>query len=276
MIKSLYSAVTGLKSQQTRMDVIANNIANVSTNAFKSSRVIFKDIYYQTLSNATAPSANKSGTNPQQVGFGTQVASIDVQNTRSGMQQTDKPSDLYISGDGYFTVKDGSGDTSYTRLGHFSFDVSGNLVDTNGSYVCGGTPSLTTPITIVSTINIPNISDYSNVSIGKDGTISGVNSTTGVVDTLGQIALAKFPNADALSQNGNLYCNITPNSGLPKYAIPGSNATGSLVSGGLEMSNVDLSKEFTDMITTQRSFQANARVITTSDEILQELVGLKR
>jgi flagellar hook protein FlgE len=291
MIRSMYSAVSGIKSFQTKMDVIGNNIANVNTTGFKSSRVVFKDLFYQTLSNASAPSTVKSGISPRQVGLGAAIANIDIQNTRTGMEQTDRPLDLYISGDGYFTVKDGTGNTSYTRVGSFNFDVAGNLVDSSGSNVCGllpGTdgiiPGIGTDGTIakIEPIKVPSVEgglalvNYSNISVGKNGIISGIDSTDQTIKNLGQIALAKFPNAEALLQDGNLYNKETLNSGVATYVGPGLSASGTLTAGGLEMSNVDLSKEFTDMIVTQRGLQANARVITTSDEILQELVGLKR
>ena len=285
MIKSMYSAVSGIKSFQTKMDVIGNNIANVNTTGFKSSRVVFKDLFYQTLSNASAPSTVKSGISPRQVGLGAAIANIDIQNTRTGMEQTDRPLDLYISGDGYFTLTDGTGNISYTRVGSFTFDVAGNLVDSNGSNVCGLLPNAdgtAIPTTTGSIVPIPikvaNFVNYSNISVGKNGIISGIDSadSTQAIKILGQIILAKFPNAEALLQDGNLYNKETLNSGVATYVEPGLSASGTLTAGGLEMSNVDLSKEFTDMIVTQRGLQANARVITTSDEILQELVGLKR
>ena len=288
----MYSAVSGVKSFQTKMDVIGNNIANVNTTGFKSSRVVFRDLFYQTLSNASAPSAVKGGISPRQVGLGTAIANIGIQNTRTGMEQTDRPLDLYISGDGYFTVQDETGNRSYTRVGNFNFDVGGNLVDSSGSKVCGivavagvipsagiaadGTIATIEPIKVVKLDGTSDLARYSNISIGKDGVISGIDSTDDTIKNLGQIAAAKFPNAEALLQDGNLYNKQTLNSGLVTNVVAGKGATGILISGGLEMSNVDLSKEFTDMIITQRGLQANARVITTSDEILQELVGLKR
>jgi flagellar hook protein FlgE len=276
MLKSMFSAVSGLKSHQTMLDVIANNIANVNTNGFKSSRVTFTDIYYQTLASATEPSTASGGTNPTQIGNGVTVATVDVLNTRSGYQQTYRTLDMYISGDGYFVVQDGAGNTSYTRLGNFTFDVDGNLVDGNGNYVCGESPTLGSPVGTVGKITVANFNNYSSVAIGSDGQITGVNNTTGSVENLGQIALAAFPNADGLSQLGTSYLQETANSGSPTLYEAGSSAVGALVSGGLEMSNVDLSSEFTNMIIAQRGFQANSRVITTSDEILQELVNLKR
>lgn len=279
MLRSMFSGVTGLRSHQTKMDVIGNNIANVNTAGFKASRVIFKDVFYQTLSGAAAPGATKGGTNPMQIGYGAMAATIDVMNTRAGMQLTDRPLDLYIAGDGYLIVRDTLGDTSFTRAGNLSFDQAGNLVDSNGNYVQGVMSGGSAPTDIndsaLTNIKIDNIDTYSNIAIGKDGIISAIDST-GQIQTLAQLVLAKFPNADGLSENGNTTMKETPNSGTPSVGFPGSASTGTLVTGGLEMSNVDLSKEFTDMITTQRGFQANSRIITTSDEMLQELVNLKR
>jgi len=269
MIRSLYSAVSGLKGHQTMLDVIGNNIANVNTASFKSSRVIFSDLYYQTLAGASAPSATVGGSNPTQIGYGSLVSSIDVANSRSSFQQTSRSLDIYIAGEGYFAVQTGT-TTSYTRLGAFSFDSLGNLVDSSGNSLLNlaGAP-----------INIPNIANYTSISIQPDGKISGTNSVTGAIDQLGQLGIAVFPNPNGLQQQGTSYFTETVNSGTrgPLVAAGNANpASGTLVSGGLEMSNVDLSKEFTDMIIAQRGFQANARVITTSDQVLEELVNLKR
>ena len=276
MIKSLYAGVTGLRNHQTKMDVIGNNVSNVNTVGYKSQRVLFKDLYYQTLSSAVAASANKGGLNPMQLGYGSAIASIDVLHTRSGIQTTDVVTDLYISGDGYFQVVSGSGEVNYTRVGNFHFDENGNLVDANGYFVCGGVPSIEEPITALAPIKIDELSKYSELSIGLDGSISAINSATGMIEVLAQIGLVKFVNPNGLSLQGNQYLKQTQSSGEPTYAKPGTKATGSIISNGLEMSNVDLSKELTDMIITQRGFQANSRIITTSDEILQELVNIKR
>jgi len=276
MIRSMFSAVSGLKSHQTMMDVIGNNIANVNTAGFKASRVRFADLYYQTISAASGPSATTGGSNPTQIGYGTKVSSIDVLNTRSGMQQTSRALDMYISGEGYFVTQDSAGSVNYTKVGAFSFDTNGNLLDGNGNFIMGQIPALTNPVGALTHINVPNFEDYTGISIASDGTVSGTNTATMAIETLGQIAIAVFNNADGLSQEGDQYYKETVNSGTPNYVEAGSATAGSLVSGGLEMSNVDLSKEFTDMIVAQRGFQANARVITTSDQILEELVNLKR
>lgn len=276
MIRSMFSAVSGLKGHQTMLDVIGNNIANVNTAGFKASRVLFSDMYYQTLSNASAPTPATGGTNPTQIGYGSKVSSIDLLNTRSGLQQSGRAMDTYISGEGFFTVKDSAGELNYTRVGSFSFDASGNLLDASGSFVMGQIPTLSNPVGTLVPINIPSFQNYSGISIGSDGAITGTNLTTMAIQTLGQIPIAVFNNPDGMEQRGDQYFGETLNSGAPGYAAAGTGLAGQLVSGGLEMSNVDLSKEFTDMIVAQRGYQANARVITTSDQVLEELVNLKR
>jgi len=288
MMRSMYSGVAGLRAHQTRMDVIGNNIGNVNTIGFKSSRVVFKDVFYQTLSGAGAPGANKGGTNPMQIGYGSMVSTIDIMNTRAGMQMTDRALDMYISGEGYFVVKDNAGATNYTRAGNFSVDSGGNLVDSSGNYVqgvmasgnvLGAAPADMTGTTKINIIDPTSTTSpqgtYSSIAVGKDGVLSGTDST-GAIISIAQLVLAQFPNADGLTQEGSTYLQETPNSGVPTPGFPGSTGMGAMITGGLEMSNVDLSKEFTDMITTQRGFQANSRIITTSDEMLQELVNLKR
>ena len=281
MLKAMFSGVSGLRSHQTMMDAIGNNIANVNTPGFKTSRVVFSDTFYQTLMASSAPTADAGGTNPMQIGYGSKVSSIDQLTNQGGYMSTDKPTDLYIDGEGYFVMQDAAGQSFYTRVGNFKFDASGNLVDSNGNHVCGATgvgQQLSSPVTAadLDPINIANITDYKSIAIGADGTITAIDST-GAPAILGQIALATFSNPSGLSQSGSLYMTPTSNSGAPAFFSPGSSSSaGSIVTNGLEMSNVDLGKQFTDMIIAQRGFQANSRVITTSDEMLQELVGLKR
>ena len=275
MIKSMYSAVTGLKGHQTMLDVIGNNIANVNTVGFKSSRVLFKDLYYQTLSASSASNEISGGSNPVQIGYGSSVSSIDLLMTRSGYQQTSRTLDLYISGEGFFVVQDSTGQDMYTRVGSFKFNPDGTLIDSNGNFVLGQMPSVTDPV-VLDKITINNFDNYTGMYIDDTGKIMGTNATTQQIETLGQVVLANFPNAEGLSQEGNMCYIETTSSGAAQLTVPSSATTGPLVSGGLEMSNVDLTKEFTDMIVAQRGFQANARVITTSDSVLEELVNLKR
>ncbi len=537
MLRSMYSGVSGLKAHQTKMDVIGNNIANVNTYGFKSSRTTFSEVYYQTVRSASGATTNQGGMNANQIGYGVNVATIDVQHTRSGFQMTDNGMDVAIAGEGFFQVQDGDGNVFFTRAGMIRIDASGNLVDQNGNFVLGvsGNPlgkdpsankiqiqvpstepvqasiteiingltfalkasnptkdgnisfnftssddlplgqkvaatitsnginirlndnetfsdltelnnsinlaiqeanggkahpsgsfnfalasgsinwplsgkditssdfnpvlgSITLPSNIINmgfklssvsskfsgtgdldmnikhnispksfTVsivvngktysgNIPesantsgkirlgtdddaiilehpgftalntwkdtntivddakffladltvtsgalastaskslgfgsktftlnggtaggaqSVSDLSNIGIGADGVISAIHSQLGLI-SIGRIDIATFENPQGLIQEGNTYFSRSANSGNAKITNAGLNGAGGLQAGALEMSNVDLSKEFADMITTQRGFQASSRLITVSDEILNELVNLKR
>lgn len=537
MLRSMYSGVSGLKAHQTKMDVIGNNIANVNTYGFKSSRTTFSEVYYQTVRSASGATNNQGGMNANQIGYGVNVATIDVQHTRSGFQMTDNGMDVAIAGEGFFQVQDGDGNVFYTRAGMIRIDANGNLVDQNGNFVLGvsgdplgkspstnkiqiqvpstepiqstiteiinglsldlkasnptkdgnisfnftstsnmplgqkvaasitsngvnisfndnemfssltdlndsinlaileansgkvhpagdfkfelnsgsidwplsgknitnsdfspnlGSVTLPTEFTSIgfkfSTVssnftgsgnlemnvkhnsspasytvsivsngktysgNIPesassagkiylssgddtitlehpgfdalelaqanigsandalfypsnvvvangavastpskslgfgsktftlnggtaggaqSVSDLSNIGIGADGVISAIHSQLGLI-SIGRIDIATFENPQGLIQEGNTYFSVSANSGNAKITNAGLNGAGGLQAGALEMSNVDLSKEFADMITTQRGFQASSRLITVSDEILNELVNLKR
>lgn len=543
MVRSMYSGVSGMKAHQTKMDVIGNNISNVNTYGFKSSRVTFRDVYYQSMRNPSAGTANRGGTNPSQVGYGAAVGSIDVNQSQSIMQNTGNPLDTAIAGDGFFQVQDADGNVFYTKAGMLDIDSAGNLVDVNGNFVLGvsGNPMGKSPqsnriqLTVPSvnpavssyeegingvkfkisstkqnsdanvtftfmasnelpvgqkakaiitssginialnskedfssigelnteinkairtanggqphpggdfsitmdpatkfsgalsgaeiansnfginlgtvsvptawknifsietvgeefsghdaipqytvtktdgstatppvddtykisiniggtiyenvltasqmsapgsvlldsgadgdtiTLNYPTVSsmesvltaagnsspwtasgtedampskpsndlglggapfklkggteggaqtveDLSGIAIGSDGVIIGNHPVHGMME-LGRIDLATFANPKGLVQSGNTYYAKSPNSGEASYAKPGERGTGALTSGSLEMSNVDLSNEFSDMITTQRGFQANSRLITVSDTMLEELINLKR
>ncbi|MFS1518380.1 flagellar basal body rod protein FlgG [Bacillus sp. SCS-151] len=264
MLRSMYSGISGMKNFQTKLDVIGNNIANVNTFGFKKGRAMFKDLVSQQVAGASEPSGVRGGTNPKQVGLGAQLASIDTIHTQGSLQTTNRTLDLSISGDGYFVVTDGTNEF-YTRAGNFYLDVNGDIVNGDGLYlVATGT---TGP-----NLNIPP--DASEFSIGQDGTVSYTDSTG--LQTAGTIQIAKFSNNGGLQKIGNNLFTETINSGTALTDDPGENGTGTIEPGTLEMSNVDLSEEFTEMIVAQRGFQANTRIITTSDEILQELVNLKR
>ncbi|MBN2221490.1 MAG: flagellar hook protein FlgE [Vallitaleaceae bacterium] len=436
MMRSMYSGVSGLRIHQTKMDVIGNNIANVNTVGFKSSRVTFSEVFSQTLQSASGANENTGGTNPMQIGLGANISSIDVAMTEGAAQRTDNPLDMKIEGDGFFVVSNITGNM-FTRAGAFRLDNAGNLVTPEGLNVMGWYPdptsgeiakttvqkmqilnpdnlyseptftteatmqgnvnkndtqliatnggvpftmniydSLGYPYTVEMTLvssatpntynvllpansitdqngntignnaigntNIPstltfdpatgkvtnadptfmieNITtnfstfpaagikvDFSSVTLfsgnttleasagdknglgagNKAGSISGYEIggdgkilgryTNGQTKLLGQLVIATFQNPAGLQKVGDNLFQATNNSG--EFDGIGSDVTsngGSFNSGVLEMSNVDLSKEFTEMITTQRGFQANSRIITSSDEMLQELVNLKR
>ncbi|BAB06168.1 flagellar basal body rod protein FlgG [Halalkalibacterium halodurans] len=263
MLRSMYSGISGMRNFQTKLDVIGNNIANVNTFGYKKGRTTFQDMVSQQLAGATAPGANRGGVNPRQVGLGMQLASIDNVHTQGSLQNTNRELDLGISGDGFFQVQDG--DTFYyTRSGNFYFDQQGTIVNAQGLRLMDTNGN---PITVPTTAQ--------SFSIGQDGTVTYIDED-GDLQEAGMVRLVNFANPEGLAKAGaNLYL-VSANSGAPLFTSAGNGGTGDIIAGTLEMSNVDLSEEFTEMIVAQRGFQANTRIITTSDEILQELVNLKR
>jgi flagellar hook protein FlgE len=261
-----------MRGFQAKLDVIGNNIANVNTAGFKGSRVTFKDILSQTTAGVSAPTDTSGGVNAKQIGLGVAIAGIDVVHTPGSAMTTNNPLDLRIDGDGYFAVKqnDAQQVPFLTRAGNFSLDSLNRLVNADGLFVtdtAGGIitlPAGTEAFTIAANGQV--------IAKLTDGTTSATQS----------IGLARVPNPAGLEKiGGNLY-RLSPNAvaditaGAGTLNIPGQNGAGQLVAGALEMSNVDLTSEFTEMIVAQRGFQANAKIITTSDEVLQEVVGLKR
>ncbi|KGP73993.1 flagellar basal body rod protein FlgG [Pontibacillus yanchengensis] len=265
MLRSMYAGISGMKGMQQKLDVIGNNIANVNTSGYKKGRVTFQDMMSQTVSAAQEPAGNLGGKNPSQVGLGSQLGSIDNIHTQGNRQTTNRPLDLAIEGDGMFAVTEGT-ETFYTRSGNFYLDQSGAIVNNNGQYLAD---------TDGNNITIP--SDAKSFSVQSNGTVSYINDA-GNPDEAGTVGLAQFANPAGLEKVGSNMFRMTnnANNGAPDLEAPGTGGRGTMVSGALEMSNVDLGGEFTEMITAQRGFQANTRIITTSDEILQELVNLKR
>jgi flagellar hook protein FlgE len=426
MLRSLFSAISGLQAHQTKMDVVGNNIANVNTVGYKSSTTVFEDTLSQVLRNGSAPTADTAGTNPAQVGLGVKVAEITTNFSQGSTQSTGRDSDFMISGDGFFVTKAGNQQT-YTRAGSFDFDASNRLVTPDGGILQGwmatngtvntngpigdlsipygqtippvattngivtgnlsssaavgdtaqtqatmydslgnphqisyqftntgtnawsvsvmdgsnsmlgmttGTPpvpktvavtfnsagtmtapSLTGPPAVADafqftpnsttypswsgpvTVDLSAINQFSgsstlgvgtpttgagsamgtldSFSLGDDGTITGVYSN-GLREPIGQLALATFVNPGGLTKAGNSSYEVGDNSGAPQIGVAGSGGRGTLSAGALEMSNVDLAQEFTGLIIAQRGFQANSKVITTSDQILNDLVNMKQ
>ena len=406
MLQAMYSGISAIEAHQERMDVIGNNIANVNTTAYKAGRVTFQDQLSQTLQGASTPNANIGGTNPQQVGLGVRVGSIDTLMAQGGLQSTTRPTDMAIQGNGYFMLGDSTG-VSYTRDGSFTLDSNGNLVNgANGSFVLGwkadvnGKVDSTQQISPASRLAIPvggltavqptsaeNLSAESSPTTGvysrsvkvydslgealtltlsftrdpatantwdwsasgdaaaagsgkisfdsngkqtaatgtigltpPDGAsptqtiapdfsavtqISGSSSASpttqngfgpgtlqsfgvdqtgavtgifnnGLTRVLGQVALADFPNPEGLERGGGNSFRTTINSGLPSIGTALSSSLGKISTGYLEQSNVDLSTEFTNMIVTQRGFQANTKIVTTVDEMLNDVIQIKR
>jgi flagellar hook protein FlgE len=413
MLRSLFSGISGLRADQTMLDVVGNNIANVNTAGFKGGQVVFEDTLSQMLKAGGAPQNGNGGTNPAQVGLGVQVAAITNTFTQGAQQTTGRPTDLMIQGDGMFMVKN-AGEVLYSRAGAFTLDASGRLTNPDGavvqgwmanqsgtvntnaatgdllvtvgqtvppqatsdstlsgnlpagatpfsagppatgtqlstsisaydgqgvqhtlSYVLSATatpnqwtmdvfidgsasaaatstvsfdpatgaltapatsPSVTTPWGPVA-VNLTGLTQYGgqaslqavtpmtgggsasgslqSFTVTPDGSIVGVFSN-GLKQTLGQVALATFANPPGLEKAGDSTYRATVNSGTPQVGTAQTGGRGQLTSGALEMSNVDLAQEFTELIIAQRGFQANSRVITTSDQVLQDLVDLKR
>ncbi len=415
----MLAGVASIKAQQTRMNVIGNNLANVNTTAYKDSRVTFQDMLSQTIRGATRPSGSLGGTNAVQYGLGVLVSSTDINSGQGSLNATNRPTDFAIQGNGFFTVSNGDA-VSYTRDGSFSLDAEGDLVhsatgqrllgwtadsatgiiDTNspigpsstisipigartavqqttqinwtgnldsrvfgagtpgttsglvrvydslgdqhditlsitsdsttankwnwsvaganGDTITGGTGSMTfdpttgqmltgSPGTV--TVNPPastgtpsftmgldlsTISQLatdmqiqassqngfapgslSSFSVGSDGIVTGLY-TNGLTRPLGEIAMAIFPNPTGLQRMGSNLWQATDNSGVPVVGAPSTGGRGQISAGFLEQSNVDISNEFTDLIVTQRGFQANTKVVTTVDEMLQDLINMKR
>lgn len=341
MLRALYSGISGMKVNQTKMDVIGNNIANVGTTSFKGGRVRFQDMLSQNAAEALGPGTNQGGINPRQVGLGVQLAGIDTVVSQGMMQPTGRNLDAAVDGEGYFMVASGptvfdqsqvtvdptgGTDTShtitstgplnimYTRDGAFVLDKDGNLSTSDGYRVLGyavsdqanssfdtGTGAnifvdenkpLTADGTGLVTLRIPDkVTDLTagkdfkvrTFSIEKNGLVKAVLEN-GNVTVLGQIAMASFKNPEGLTKMGkNIYQN-SANSGQPvvrsgvgaEEANDNSKGYGDTLQGMLEMSNVDLAEQFTDMIVTSRAFQASGKMITTGDEILQDIINLKR
>jgi flagellar hook protein FlgE len=271
MMRSMYAAISGMKVHQQMLDVTANNIANVNTIGFKGSRITFKDSLSQMLKGAGAPaSGGLGGTAAMQIGLGVQVSSIDNSMSSGAIQSTGNPYDLAIQGDGWFQISSDPASTTaqtyYTRAGNFTRDANGDLVTPDGFYLVGhqGTAN--------AKINVP--ADAKSVSIDPSGVVTVVPATGANVTYT--IQLAKFPNDQGLQRAGGNRYQTSNDSGTPSVNDPQTPGYGSISPGTVEMSNIDLAQEFTTMITAQRGFQANSRVISTADDMLQELVNLKR
>jgi flagellar hook protein FlgE len=280
MMRSMYSAISGLKVHQTMLDVTSNDIANVNTLGYKAQRTTFKESLSQLQRGAAAPNAAQGGSNAIQVGLGVQLGSIDNNMSTGALQTTGNPLDVALQSDGsWFRVASanpaaGAGsitNVQYTRSGNFTRNEQGYLVTQDGQYVLGraaagaaGADSL---------IQIP--AGATNLSIGQDGSVAYDPSGGGARVTAGYLSLASFANEAGLQRVSSNRWSASSSSGPEVVGTPGGNY--SLVAAGqVEMSNVDLAQEFTNMISAQRGFQANSRVISTADQMLQDLVNLSR
>jgi flagellar hook protein FlgE len=297
MMRGMFSAISGLKVHQTMLDVTANDLANVNTVGFKASRTTFKDSLTQLYRSGAASTAGQGGANAAQVGLGVSIGSIDNLMTSGSVQSTGNPLDVAIQGEGWFRVANGApsgssvlssgtltGPVNYTRAGDFTRNDAGYLVTQEGFYVQGSTKPLPDATAADCYINIP--SGATDVAIGQDGSVSFVPPTGWTPDPAlpaltssgraiaGYLTLSKFPNENGLERASGNRWTTTGASGAETEGTPGS-GFGFTSAGAIEMSNVDLATEFTTMISAQRGFQANSRVISTADEMLQDLVNMK-
>lgn len=257
MIRSLWISKTGLEAQQTQMDVISNNLANVSTTGFKRSRAVFEDLLYQNLRQPGAQSSQQSQIpSGLQIGTGVRPVASERIHTQGNLQQTSNKLDVAIQGAGFFQVLMPDGTTAYTRDGSFQTDNQGQLVTANGFVV---QPAITIPANAIS------------VTIGQDGVISITQPGVSAPVQVGSMQLATFINSSGLESMGqNLYLE-TASSGTPSTNVPGTNGTGRISQGYVETSNVNVVEELVNMIQTQRAYEINSKAITTSDQMLQKL-----
>ena len=279
MMRSMYSAISGLKVHQTMLDVTSNDIANVNTLGYKAQRTTFKESLSQLQRGAAAPSAAQGGSNAVQVGLGVQLGSIDNNMSTGALQTTGNPLDVALQSDGsWFRVASanpaaGAGSINniqFTRSGNFTRNEQGYLVTQDGQYVLGRSAAGTGGTDQL--IQIP--AGATNLSIGQDGSVSFDPAAGGARVNAGYLSLATFANEAGLQRVSSNRWSASNSSGPEAVGTPGGNYS-LVTSGAVEMSNVDLAQEFTNMISAQRGFQANSRVISTADDMLNDLVNMK-
>ena len=257
MDASLWVAKTGLDAQQTRMNVISNNLANVSTTGFKRDRAVFQDLLYQNVRQAGAQTAaDAQAATGFQLGTGVQVMATEKINAQGNLQTTENSLDLAIAGDGFFQIAQPDGTIAYTRDGNFNLDNAGQIVTSSGQV-------------LQPAINVP--ANASSLTIGQDGTVSVELQAGGGQQVLGQLQLARFVNSAGLQAMGQNLLKETPASGAPQVGNPAADGIGMLMQGTLETSNVNVVEEMVNMIETQRAYEINSKAISTVDGMLQYL-----
>ncbi len=264
MDPALRTAATGMQAQQTRTDVIANNLANVNTTGFKRSRAHFEDLLYQTLQGpATLGSRDTEQLPAIQVGLGTRLTAVQRIDSQGSLEQTSRPLDLAIQGEGYFEVQMPNGNTAYTRDGSLQVSDQGMLVTGQG-------------YAIQPPIRIPK--EATSITVSETGvvTANGLTAAAGGTQELGRIELARFPNSSGLESMGQNLFTETTSSGEPIRGMPTENGNGSIAQGYLESSNVEIVTEMVDMITAQRAYEINSKAIKNSEDMAQTANSLMR
>jgi flagellar hook protein FlgE len=299
MMAGMYAAISGLDANQAMLNETANDLANVNTVGYKAASITFADSLTQVMHGASGPTTTNGGSNPEQIGLGVQVSATVNEMTEGSFQSTNNPLDIAIEGPGFLRVGPGDpvaeeptknlpANVDYTRAGDLTTDAAGYLTTQSGEYVIGVNAEVITeaetgdtyaPGKEPSYIRIPPGS--SNVTIGQDGAVSYTDENKEDTKTYltrvtaGYISLATFANESGLERLGGSLWAQTANSGTPIVGTPDSPGFGSTIGGELEMSNVDLATEMTNMITAERGYQANSRVISTADEMLGTLVTMQ-
>ena len=260
MIRSLWIAKTGLDTQQTQLDVVANNLANIGTNGYKRSRAVFEDLLYQTLRQPGAQSSQQTRIpSGLQIGTGARPVATEKNFAQGNINRTDQPLDVAINGQGFFQIEMPDGTLAYTRDGAFQRDDTGRMVTASGYPV---SPAITIP------------SDAKSITIGRDGVVSVVQAGNVAPTQVGTIQLASFINNGGLQSVGENLFVETAASGAPQPNEPGTNGTGVLNQAYVETSNVNMAEELVTMIQTQRAYEMNSKVISTSDQMLAKLSNL--
>lgn len=261
MIKSLNTAATGMQAQQMNMDVIANNISNTSTNGFKKARAEFEDLLYHNIKEpGAATGLNAVAPTGVQVGLGVKTGGVQRDFSQGSIKTTNRDLDINILGTGFFQVTRPDGTTAYTRNGEFHMDPNGRIVDMNGNPM---QPEITVP------------PDAVKVLVSNSGEVSYQTQESAVPQAIGQIELASFINPTGLKALGMNLFTVTPASGEPNIGNPGTGALGAVSQGEIETSNVNIVEEMVNMITTQRAYETNSKVIQASDQMLQALTNLR-
>ena len=262
MLRSLFTAATGMIAQQTQVDVTSHNIANVNTMGYKKNRAEFADLMYQVMSYAGTPTSTTT-THPTgiEVGLGVRPQAITKIHSQGYFKETGNNLDMVIAGNGFFQVQMPDGTTAYTRNGAWKLDSDGNIVNDDG-------------LQLVPNITIP--ADATQISIGIDGTVSVLQPGAAEMQQVGQIEIVNFINPAGLHSSGDNLFLETGASGAPIIGVAGQDGLGQIKQGFVEMSNVQLVEEMTELITGQRAYEANSKAITTSDSMLQTTNELKR
>ncbi len=260
MIRSLWTARTGLDAQQTSLDVISHNLANVSTNGYKRQRAVFEDLLYQTVRQPGAQTTQQTQVGSGlQIGTGVRPIATDRLYTQGNLQQTGGSLDVAVQGNGFFQITMPDGTTAYTRDGAFQLDNQGNVVTASG-------------YPLADAINIP--ADTLTITVGKDGTVSVLQAGQTTPVQVGNIQLATFVNTGGLQSAGENLFYETASSGVATPTQPGTNGAGVINQGYVETSNVNVAEELVNMIVTQRAYEMNSRAIQTSDQMLGRLTQL--